>query len=739
MNSLGFLSPPLLWGLTLAAIPIIIHLLFRRRFRRVDWAPMHYLKLSIQRNRRRVRIEQLLLLLLRTLLIVLLFLFVARPVLHASGLGKWLGGRSRSSQILVIDDSLGMGYRDGGRSAFDRAKELAVTLLDAIGPKDRFTLLLASQPRQPLLREVELTNHDEAVQLISKLEPADVFVSWEPVVQSLDELLMSGSYPIRDVTLITDLRRAGWDETISPIGTRWSSQQIEMRIFDAGSERTSNVALADLKQVGRLARVGGATAFEAVLHNATESELNGSDATWTVDGKPTQIHLPTIAAGETARIELTATFQEAGLHRVELALADDALLADNRRAAVCSVRDQVNILLVDGEPSSEPLSGEVDFLHSALDIGATDTDTFHVQVVTDSEWATLPAGDSDLIVLANIGSLGQDQITRLERQVAAGTGLMIFPGEQVDATVYTQLLYRDGAGLLPAAPETVADEEFSGLVIEGGAPGPLDALKQLSPAVLERIKVRRYLQVKLAEKEHPDVRVLARWNNAESSPAVIEKTFGRGRVVLWTVTADKLWSDWPTEPSYVLGMREACAATVRSDDGSRQLTAGDALRHELPAGEQLGPPAPSIETPSAEKPQPLRVTDATEAHSVSGRPETPTRPETPATAPDQKTLVFADTQRAGLYKLAWNVIGSGERTDLYAVVPDRRESQLARIPAADLRGLWGTFQPQVIAAVSASDAPVAPRGQEIWRTLAIAMLGLLVVESCFATWTGRQR
>ena len=756
MESLSFLTPPLLWGMSLAAIPIIIHLLFRRRFRRVDWAPMHYLKLSIQRNRRRVRIEQLLLLLLRTLLILLLFFFVARPVIHAAGLGKWLGGRSRTSQILLIDDSLSMGYREGGRSAFDRAKELAATLLDSIGAKDRFTLVLASQPKQPLLREVELTNRDEAAQLIATLEPTDTFISWEPVVQALDELIQSGAYPIREVTLITDLRRAGWDETISPIGNRWTSQQIEMRIFDAGGDHTANVALEDLQQLDRLAMVGSPVQFEAVIHNAGERDLNGSDANWIVDGKPTLVHLPMIAAGETARVPLVATFQEAGPHHVELVLADDDLPGDNRRAAVCDVREQVNILLVDGEPSSEPLAGEVDFLALALAIGATDSDAFHVQVVTDSEWATLPAGESDLIVLANVGNLTPDQVARLERQVAAGTGLMIFPGDQIDATAFTQLLYRDGEGLLPAAPETIADEEFSGLVLEGGAPSPLDALKQLSPAVLERIKVRRFLQVRLAEKEHPDVRVLARWNNAESSPAGIEKQFGRGQVLLWTMTADKQWSDWPTEPSYVLGMREACAATVRSERGARTLTAGDTLRLTLPAGEQLGATSPTIETPGAEKPQPLRVEEDSVGNGLRavGRPTdgSPTFTQRNGTesvpyrkgdvesgTASARTLTYADTRRAGLYKLGWNVVGSGERTDLFAVAPDRRESQLARIAPDQLRGLWGTFQPQIIAAVSAADAPLAVRGQEVWRTLALSMLGLLVIESCFATWTGRQR
>ena len=51
------LSPLLIWGTLLGAIPFIIHLLNRRRFRRVDWAPMHYLRLTIQRNRRRATIR----------------------------------------------------------------------------------------------------------------------------------------------------------------------------------------------------------------------------------------------------------------------------------------------------------------------------------------------------------------------------------------------------------------------------------------------------------------------------------------------------------------------------------------------------------------------------------------------------------------------------------------------------------------------------------------------------------
>src|SRR5258708_34668319 len=106
-----FLAPGLLGFLTLASVPIIIHLLNRRRFQRIDWAPMKYLKLTIKTNRRRLRIEQPILLIVRTLAIIVLNCAVARAGLSATGLGAWLSGRNRMSRVSGLDDSASMAYQ----------------------------------------------------------------------------------------------------------------------------------------------------------------------------------------------------------------------------------------------------------------------------------------------------------------------------------------------------------------------------------------------------------------------------------------------------------------------------------------------------------------------------------------------------------------------------------------------------------------------------------------------------
>jgi hypothetical protein len=726
MNSLSFLSQPLLWGMALAAIPVIIHLLFRRRFRRIDWAPMRYLKLSMQRNRRRIRLEQLLLLLLRTAIVLLLFFLVARPVMHAQGLGGWLGGRSRTSHILVLDDSLSMDYRDQGQSAFARAKQIAGQILATVGPKDRFTLAVTSQPRSPLVREVELTDPDTVERLLDGLGVAGVFCAWPPVFEALDELVQSGTYPLRNVTIITDLRRAGWDEHVRTVANRWAAGHVRLRLFDVGSQKMDDVALVSLEQTEGVALVGTPTSWVATVHNGSTITTAERDANFIIDGKPSLVRIPAIEPRNTARVPLAAMFQEPGLHHVAftIALPADALPANDQAWAIADVKEDLHVMLVDGEPSSDPLSGEVDFLALALSLGIGKAEAFRVETVTDAEWADVISAAPDLVVLANVANLTPEQTVQVTRLIEAGTSLMVFLGDEIDPDRYNQTLYKNGAGLLPAALDSVADEEVAGLLLEGVDPGPFDALAQLKAGVLQRIRVRKFYQVRLPDHETENVRVLARWNNPQTSPAVLEKKVGHGRVLLWTVTADKQWTSWPTEPSYVLAVREAARAIAHSDATTRSLTSGEVLRRLLAPGRDVK--APLVEVPGLATPEPLRVEQTSDA------------PTTAATE-SPRVLTYTDTRRTGLYKLVWQDARAGSQHDVMAVNPDKRENDLARISLDELRKLFGELDVEVIPAAAATDAPLAIEGREIWRNLATALAGLLISEACFATWVGRQR
>ncbi len=725
MSSLTFLNSSLLWGLGLASIPLIIHLLFRRSFRRIEWAPMRYLKLTIQRNRRRIQIEQLLLLLLRTALIVLLVCMVARPIVNASGIGRWFGGDSRTSHILVLDDSLSMGLTTGGRSAFERALELAVQAVEDVGSKDRFTLVLSSRPKSPLLREVDLSERNLATGLLRTLVPSETLTSWSSTLRILDDLIESSTYPTRAVTIITDLRKVGWeDEVAAP--TNWGGDRVRVRIIDVGASVTRQVALDRLVQADRLALVGTPIRWEATIRNASGSSLENWEATWLIDGRPSEIALPTMAPGETAIVALTAVFQEPGLHHVSLKLPTDDLPGDNQRWDVVDVRENLAILIIDGEPSTEPFQGETDFLGLALSLPVGDSKAFHVEMMTDVEWAASAKTDPDLIVLANVAGLTASQAIMVRKLVESGAGLMVFPGDQVDPDNYNRQLFQEGSGILPVQLESPSDDPVMGLLLEDNSPSPVDAMRQLSAAVLERIKVSKRYQVRLATNDNPAVRVLARWNDAASSPALIEKTTGRGRVLFWTMTADKSWSEWPTEPSYVLAMRETARAIARTSVGTHELTAGEVLRCPI-SGERHVQTA-SIELPAGEEPRPLTI----EAVDSTLNPND-------GIEAAKLSLNWAETYRVGLYRLNWQESPGGAATNLFAVNPDARESDLAKISVDELKKRWRSVEPEIITAFVTTDESVGVRGQEIWRTFAFLLAAMMGLESCFATWVGRQR
>jgi hypothetical protein len=709
MNWLTFLNPMLLWGLGLASIPVIIHLLFRRQFRRIDWAPMRYLKLTIQRNRRRVQIEQLLLLLMRIAVICLLFFLVARPVAHFIGLARWLGGASRTSRILVLDDSESMGLVVGDRSIFDRARELATRIVRQVEPQDRFTLVLASQPRQPLLREVEVLNPEDVVELLRKQKPTGTFVSWAPTMQSIDELVASSTYPTREVHLATDLRRAGWEQDLHELADRWASEKVHLRIYDLGGAATHQVALEDLKPLDPCALVGVPARWEALVRNMSSENLDHVEATMLIDGKPTALTLPPLAAGQQVSVPLAATFQEPGLHNISLKLPADDLVADNQRCDVLDVRERLRVTLIDGQPSNEPLASATDFLGLALSLAGQNTAAFQIEVLTDADLQAVAADRPDLLVMADVAAVSSADAKRLRTLVEGGMAMVVFVGDQIDPDNYNQLLMHEN-DLLPAQLESVSDQPVEGLVLEKNSPSALDALRQINPAVLERIKTNKYYQVRVSDDPASGVRVLARWNDAESSPAVVEKLIGRGRVLLWTTSANKAWTDWPTQPSYVLAMRESGKAIV-GREAARDVTAGEPIAHPLTVETKVE--SPTIETPNATQPIPL-------------------------TLDKNNTLVYRDTREPGLYRMNWQSDPAGQATDLFAVNPDARESDLTPIAASEVQSLWGALAPEIVA-TDTSDSEWANRGEEIWRPLAMALLALMAVEACFATWVGRQR
>ncbi|NBW96195.1 MAG: hypothetical protein EBR28_05595 [Planctomycetia bacterium] len=156
---ISFLTPMLLAGTALVAVPVILHLVMRRKPVRHDFPALRFLRERAVANRRRLRLNHLLLLLLRMAALALVAGALARPTLRGAG---WLAeGEGPVAAVLVFDTAPRMLLREGNRSRLDEAAEMArvlfaklpptstVAVLDTSGGAATFSPTLAAAARPP--------------------------------------------------------------------------------------------------------------------------------------------------------------------------------------------------------------------------------------------------------------------------------------------------------------------------------------------------------------------------------------------------------------------------------------------------------------------------------------------------------------------------------------------------------------------------------------------------------------
>jgi len=166
---MNFLHPALAWSAVGAvALPIVIHLLFRRRRVPVDWAAMELLREAIRRTNRRLRVEQWIVLALRSLAVLAAGLALAVPFLGDGAVGS----AQERTWIVVVDNGATSALRAGRGSELDRLRDEVRAMLEADRAQgDRYGIVTAAIPAQLVLGPT--TDLAEFERVLARIEPAE--------------------------------------------------------------------------------------------------------------------------------------------------------------------------------------------------------------------------------------------------------------------------------------------------------------------------------------------------------------------------------------------------------------------------------------------------------------------------------------------------------------------------------------------------------------------------------------
>jgi len=687
VSALSFARPEWLWGLLLAAVPVLIHLIHRRRARRQPFAALDFLLRVQRRQARRLLLRQIVLLLLRTLAVVLAVLAAAGPSLQPPAREEAPGPRAT---ILLLDTSFSMRYAPGGRSLFDRARELARREIRDREPGECLGLVTTGAP-DPRIWSPCRPDGESVMALLDRIEVTAGGGELGPALQEAARLLEPAGAPRRRIVVFSDLaahalgREPVWPGEIAP--------ELELAVLLPADAERGNRAVRGVEARPERRHLW----VNARIQNFSRRDETAVPVRVVFDAEGAVSGFADLPA----RQEVAKSFRPprpagGGVGRV--VLPPDDLSDDDQEAFWAGEGGAVSLLLVDGDARPAIDRDELYFLERALAPDGAEGSGIGYRSVPPERLREEDLAGVQGVVLANVGSLPPALVESLRRFVRSGGGLLVAVGDQMDPQRASQelgdllvrplrdviSLGRTGDGPDETGMAFAAEPQAHPLLAPPGSEEALD---------LTRVRTEKAMVTEPGGGD--DARVVLHFENGV--PALLERSVGRGRLLLWTTSVDRDWTRWPARASFVPFWQRMCF-----------YLAG-----------RLGRPAP----PRIESGQPVRLAEETDRERL-----VVVRPDGESVPLAEGQRRFEDTARLGWYHVRTQD-GSAplEAPPGFTVVPPPAESDLAPIEAERLSGWAGA-------------APLRWRagGREGRRSLAVACFGFLLLILLAEAWLIRR-
>ncbi|MFO7937877.1 MAG: BatA domain-containing protein [Kiritimatiellia bacterium] len=575
---ISFLNSAFLWGLAALTIPLILHFIQSSRTERLPFSTIRFLKAAHKRSSRRVKMENFLLMLLRLLLLALLVIAFAMPVIRTTKFGNILGRTSRDVAV-VIDGSYSMNYRLSRQVVWDQAKELAVDIIRGLGDNDRFCIYLAGEQLKPVYEQMS-GNKEEAVSLLKNLpKPVGSSELCPAVIAALDVLEKDSRRSERELHIISDYQRLPWagfrrnHESPDDNGILAENNGVGTNVWDPalvsdnttcfvtllGTPEPENSAAVDVELAPELITEDTPCRVSVTLSRTAPSM--DSAVSIFVDGKEVGRQAAAVEEGRDSKTQFMLPPMSGGVHALRVETPDDALADDNAFYFLIRVREKLPVLCV-GEKHNTL------FLRTALDAGSEGVSPVDAKTVSPAALAAENFASYSCVFLCDAVNLPGQEIARLERYAASGGLLIVFPGDRAVLSDYSRW------SVLPAKPISFIEpppEDRRHLLTWDRPQHPV--LRNLAEdGFAPSLVIKRQLNIPSVEENAESI-----VSTSAGEPFLATRSHKRGAVMLFSVAADRSWSDFPLSPFYLPLMHQIIRYAAGVGGGRPYIDAADSL------------------------------------------------------------------------------------------------------------------------------------------------------------------
>ncbi len=695
-------------GLIGASIPVIIHLLNRERAQQLIFSTLRFIQMSHQTNVQRHQLKRMLLLLLRILILVLLGLAFARPFFAAVPDNAQQTGGKRNV-VIILDTSYSMQYQNN----FATAKKEALEILDNLDATDAAGLILASN-RARIVTPLgsEFTHIRTAINSATVTNETTDYLD---AIQTADEILQPILIGQKSIYLVADMQKNGWNNFIE---TDKLSPDVNIVLVNVRTEQPHNVTITAINVPPIILNEQKHTQLVARLFNFGNQPVEEMPVHLIIDGKlisTTKLDIePNDIKDAVFKIDSLFNSENAAIHRGWVEIPSDALVIDNRRYFMLKSLTSIKVLCINGEYQTPVDLSETFFLKRAIGAGSEAVPIELTELRRLPDAATL--SQYDVLLLANVSQLTSTEANALKAYVSSGGGLMCTVGDKVQGDTYQQQL----SSLMPCTfVQSVGDaferEEFR-LIATVNYEHPIFApFKEPNHGDFGKARVYKYLE---AVPTGGDAVVIATYD--DGNPALFERTYGTGRVLCFTSTLDREWTDLPIRAVYLPFLHESIKyLALKQVDEAPDYLIGDSV--ELSGFEGSTAKELAVFNPHNEETRLSLITDTNE-----GELSTPGR-----------SVTYQKTELPGIY----SVHASGATSRYFVVNLDATESNLDARDVEELESmLMGAAEANSTQEITGLNAKQliakyhedVEKNQNVWVYFMLAVFVLAITEMFFS-------
>ena len=517
-----FIYPGFLFALSALAIPVIIHLFNFRKFKRIYFTNVKFLREIKQETQSKSQLKHLLVLLARLLAIAFLVLAFAQPFIPLAKTGHSGGDKIVS---IFIDNSFSMDAQGKNGNLLDQAKKSAGEIIAAYNSADRFQLLTNDFEG----KHQRFLNKEEFLEELQEVKSSAAVKTGSEILSRQSDLLNTTDAKNKTAYILSDFQKSNFD--LSGIKT---DTVIQVLLLPLEGIAKNNLFIDSCWFETPSRQINKTEVLNVRVSNASDVPVENSPVKLFINKKQKALASFSLGANSSTIVKLTFTCKEIGIQNGQLQLTDYPVTFDDSYYFSFEVARQIAVLSINEEKENNSVNT---LFKNDSAIILSNASEKNIDYAAFSK--------NNLIILNELKSISSGLAQELKRFINSGGSVMVFPAAETDIPSYQNFLTSVNANYFTAldTSNTRVDKINLAHSIYNDV---FDKKRKTSETIDLPVVLSHYV---ISAGSHSNLEYLMRMQNGDIFLG--KNTYGKGQLYISAVPLDNHFSNFTKHAMFV--------------------------------------------------------------------------------------------------------------------------------------------------------------------------------------------